>query len=68
MIYETPKRIQIGDIEAFKKMIEDAINHKKIFAQSDEQQPSKKCHAHYSHNDTHYQFAKKIKVDSADKA
>ena len=62
MIYCTPKRIQIGDIEAFKQMIEDAIHHKKVFAQT-----AKQCKVNFSHNDKHYPCKKKLKIDSIDK-
>lgn len=67
MKYYTRNRIQIGDVQAFKQMLEDVINHKKVFSQGDEYRYAKKGIIHFSHNDKHYQFATKVKIDATDK-
>lgn len=66
MKYYTRNRIQIGDVQAFKQMLEDVINHKKVSSQSDEYRLTKKGLIHFSHNDKHYQCAKKIKIEATE--
>lgn len=58
MKYYTAERIQIGDIKAFQQMIEDT------FIQ--EYRHPKNYRNNFSHNDKHYQFDKKVKIDAID--
>jgi hypothetical protein len=62
MKYYTRKGVQVGDIHAFKQMLEDVINHKKV-----NQKDNYKRHISFSHNDKHYQYNTKVKIDATDK-
>lgn len=57
MKYYTRNRIQVGDVKAFKQMLEDIIKQKKILGQHE------RC---FSQNDKHYQFNTKVKIDATD--
>ncbi len=59
MKYYTRNHIQIGDAKAFKQMLEDIIKQKKIFGKYEE-------YRYFSHNDKHYQFNTKVKIDATD--
>ncbi len=59
MRYYTKGHIQIGDIQAFKQMIEDT--HHKLFIQREEYRHAKNCH-NFSHLDKYYRADIKIEA------
>ncbi len=61
MKYYTKKGIQLGDAQAFKKMLEDLIHHKKMFSQHEGYRSANQRHIPFSHNDKHYQYDTKVK-------
>lgn len=66
MKYYTKKGIQVGDIQAFKQMLEDIINHKAV-SQSNSGRYANQRHISFSQNDKHYQYSTKVKIDATDK-
>lgn len=66
MKYYTKKGIQVGDIQAFKQMLEDAIHHKTA-SQNDSGRYLNQRRMSFSHNDKHYQYNMKVKIDATDK-
>lgn len=61
-----PTRIQIGDVQAFKQMIEDTIKNRKLNMECEEIKYNKNSQSSFSHNDKHYRIKAKIKIDALD--